>query len=564
MKSALKFLLKYLIFVGVGLISAGLMAGFISGNWDTIATGLIIAGTVLMGVWLLFLGRFGDPNQPNFWQRRSTQVGTNALVSTLSVLTIIGLLNFVAVRNAQKFDLTETQLFSLAPESVDVLKRLGEPVNLYLFTRDRDASDQALLENFRAQSKNFNYEFVDPQTSPDLAKRLEPKNDPVNKDVYVERFSKDQNRPISQFVQVINPNQRLSESRLVNALIRLTSNRQPKIYFLTGHGEKPIEPGQQSITQAVKGLKDRNFVTEPLNLAQTAQVPTDAAVIVIAAPKQQLLEPEVKLLEEYQAKGGNILVLLEPQTQTGLEPLLQQWGVVLDDRLAIDASGIGEKLKLGPASPIVDRYSDHPITRNFANSISFYPFARPLEIKEVPGVRPNPIVLTNDRSWAEANPEEKPVKFSEGDRMGPLPIAVALSRITVTNPSPSTSPTVSPTASPIASPTASPTATPTVSPTASPTPALTASPEARMVVFGSAGFALDGYFNQAINGDVFINSVSWLTQDDSQTLSVRPRDMRNRRITPTQPLILTMFLGPVVILPLIGVILATVLWWLRR
>jgi ABC-type uncharacterized transport system involved in gliding motility auxiliary subunit len=85
-----------------------------------------------------------------------------------------------------------------------------------------------------------------------------------------------------------------------------------------------------------------------------------------------------------------------------------------------------------------------------------------------------------------------------------------------------------------------------------------------MVVFGSAGFALDGYFNQAINGDVFINSVSWLTQDDSQTLSVRPRDMRNRRITPTQPLVLTMFLGPVVILPLIGVILATVLWWLRR
>jgi ABC-type uncharacterized transport system involved in gliding motility auxiliary subunit len=522
MKATLKFLLKYLIFLGIGLVSAGLMAGFIAGNWDNVATGLIVVGVVLMGVWLLFLGRMGDPEQPNFWQRRSTQVGTNALVSTVSVLVILGLVNFVAVQHQQKIDLTETQLFSLAPETTDVLKTLKEPVNLYLFTTDRNPGDQGLLETFQRQNKNFKFEYVDPQTMPDLAQKLQLKNDPVSKDVYIERFSREKNQSFQQFVQIINPSQRLSESKLTNALVRLTSDRQPKIYFLQGHGERPIEAGDQSLTQAVKALRDRNFVVEPLSLLQSAGVPSDAAAVVIAGPKQVLLEPEVKLLEDYQARSGNLLVLLDPRVKTGLDALLQKWGVILDDRLALDASKIREQMKLGPASPIVNRYSEHPITRTFRNSISFYPYARPLEIKEVPGVRPNPIVITNDETWAEAHPEEKPIKFNEGDRRGPLAIGVALSRVTTPN------------------------------------------AEARLVVFGSVGFAIDGYFNQAINGDMVINSVSWLSQDSSQLMSVRSRDVRSRRIIPTPALVTGLFLAAVVIVPLLGLLAAAILWWRRR
>jgi ABC-type uncharacterized transport system involved in gliding motility auxiliary subunit len=534
MKAAIKFFLKYAVFLGVGLASAGLMVGFVSGSWDMTASGLIIAGVVLMGIWLLFLGRLGDPNQPKFWQRRSTQVGTNALISTLSVLAILGLINFVAVRQVYRVDLTETQLFSLAPETKQVVKSLKQPVKLYLFTGDRDPNDQILLDRLTAQNQNLTVEYIDPQTNPTLAQRFNLKNDLVNKDVFLERFSKGQNRPITQLVQTINPQERLSESKIVNALIRVTSDRQPKIYFLQGHGEKTLEPGKASYSAAVKALTDRNFLAAPLSLAQTGAVPADAAVIVIAGPQKPLFEPELQLLENFQAEGGSLLVLLDPRTKTGLDPLLQKWGIKLDDRLAIDASGIGQQLRLGPAAPIVQRYSDHPITRSFANGISFYPYARPLEIVAVPDVRPNPIVVTNDKSWADANPDEKPVKFGEGDRMGPLPIGVALSRL-------------------VAVPTAA---------TASPAPA--SNLESRLVVFGNTAFAMDGYFNQGINGDVLLNSISWLSQDDTQPLSVRPRSVKNRRIIPSQALVVGLFVSAVVVVPLLGLIAALVLWWRRR
>jgi ABC-type uncharacterized transport system involved in gliding motility auxiliary subunit len=543
MKAAIKFFLKYLVFLGVGLAMAGLIAGLVSGTWDVVVTGLLIAGVVLIGIWLLFIGRLGDPGRPKFWQRRSTQVGTNALVSTLSVLVILGLINFIAVRHVYRVDLTEMQLFSLVPETKQVLQSLKQPVKMYLFSRDRDPSDQALLDRLTDQTKKFSFEYVDPQMNPTLAQRFNLKNDLVNQDVFLERVPQSAaDKSVTQLVQTINPELRLSESKIVNALIRVSSDRQPKIYFLQGHGEKILTPGSNSLSEAVQSLRDRNFLVEPLNLAQMAEIPADAAAIVIAGPRQPLFEPEIQLLEAYQNRGGSLLILLDPRTETGLDPLLKQWGILLDNRLAIDASGIGQQLQLGPAAPIVQTYSDHPITRSFGNSISFYPYAQPLEIVEVPNVRPNPIVLTNDRSWAEANPDEKPVKFTEGeDRLGPLPIGVALSRLVLAPATPSNGAISG----------------------VSPAPVLP-NQEVRMVVFGSTGFAMDGYFNQAINGDVLINSISWLSQDDTQPLSVRPRSVKNRRIMVPQALKTGLLISSVIVVPLLGLLTAIALWWQRR
>jgi membrane protein implicated in regulation of membrane protease activity len=81
--------LKYLVWFGVALISTGLTIGIVSGSWGAAATAFIIAGVVAIGIWLLFLGRMGDPNRPGFWQRRSTQASTNAFVGTLAVFVML-------------------------------------------------------------------------------------------------------------------------------------------------------------------------------------------------------------------------------------------------------------------------------------------------------------------------------------------------------------------------------------------------------------------------------------------------------------------------------------------
>jgi ABC-type uncharacterized transport system involved in gliding motility auxiliary subunit len=537
--------LKYLVWFGVALISTGLTIGIVSGSWGSAATAFIIAGVVAIGIWLLFLGRMGDPNRPGFWQRRSTQASTNAFVGTLAVFVMLGLINFVAVRNPQKFDLTETKIYTLATETQDVMKHLTQPVKLYLFDKDRNPQDVQILDQMKAASKKFNYEYIDPETNPTQAKRFEIKNDPNNHDVYVERGDR------RQFVQTLNPAVRLQEPFVVNAVLRASLDRDAKVYFLQGHGERSLEKVQFGLSEALKAMDKRSLKPEPLNLAQEGKVPDDASVVVIAGAKQPLLEAEVRAIAEYQAKGGNLFLLVDPKTNPGVKGILEGWGLTLDERFAIDASEAGRQLGSNPATPVVQTYNNHPITQRFGKDISFYPGARPIEIRVVEGIQANPIVLTAPQSWAESNINEKPVKLSEGDRPGPLPIGVALSRVVT--------PQVTPSPSPTASPTASPTVSPSVLPTPTPT-SLDLRKESRMVVFGNSSFATDGYFGQYLNGDVFINSVSWLSQSDGQVLSVRPRSAKNRRLLITNAQLAVVGLIALAGLPLVGLVTAGLIW----
>ncbi|MGB7488012.1 MAG: ABC transporter, partial [Phormidesmis sp.] len=88
--------------------------------------------------------------------------------------------------------------------------------------------------------------------------------------------------------------------------------------------------------------------------------------------------------------------------------------------------------------------------------------------------------------------------------------------------------------------------------------------DSRMVVIGNSSFATDGLFDQQLNGDVFLNSVSWLSQIDSPTLSIRPKEATNRRLNMTvQQQILLMLLA-LVIFPLLGLVGAGTLWARRR
>jgi len=83
-------------------------------------------------------------------------------------------------------------------------------------------------------------------------------------------------------------------------------------------------------------------------------------------------------------------------------------------------------------------------------------------------------------------------------------------------------------------------------------------------VIGNSTFATDGFFNQVVNGDVFLNSVRWLSQDDQPALSIRPKEAKNRRITLSPPQAAIAGWLALVILPLLGFGTAFFVWWRRR
>jgi ABC-type uncharacterized transport system involved in gliding motility auxiliary subunit len=575
-----KKLWKFLVWPGIILVVAGLTSGFISQVWGTVPLALIIVGSIIIGLWLIL-----QIQDKNFLGQRSTQTSTNALIATVAFLAILGFINFLGTRYHLRLDLTETHLFTLAPQSRELVRSLPQPVKVWLFDANQNLQDKELLENYRRQGAFFSFEYVNPQAQPRLVDKFGVKE---NGEVYLESGNK------RQLVQVLNENERLSEARLTNRLQQINSSTTIKVYFLQGHGEHQLTAGKESISEAVQSLGDKAYTTEALNLAEKSSVPQDAAVVVAAGPKRDFFDSEIVALRDYLNRGGSLMLMLDPTTDpkdvkvdnnSKLQSLLTEWGVKLDNRLVVDTTS---NVELGPAVPMVTEYGKHPITKDFGNGISFYSFARPVDTTTVPGIEATPLLLTKayPKSWAESDLKNEKLQFNEGsDRKGPLTLGVALKRGVGAQLNPTPQPTPIPTASPITQAKTTPTSSPSPTPTAIPSPTTqakttsTSSPsptptpnnssrqtqkESRLVVFGNSEFSTNIAFQQQLNGDVFLNSVTWLSQQDAQPLSIRPKEIKNRRInlTPSQATLLE--LSSRWILPLIGFAGGALIWWRRR
>ncbi len=607
--------LKFLVWPGIAGITAGLVVGSLSG-WSLLALALLLAGTGLLLLGFSFSGKTAGA----FWQRRSTQAGTNAVVATLAMLTILGLLNFLAVQNAQRLDLTETQLFTLAPASKQVVQALDRPVRLVIFDRAQNPQDVQLLESYRRAGRNFTFEYIDPYANPSVAETFG-----VTKPGMVFLEVGNDRRFLQTIGSTANPQSlegatTLSERQITNALEQVISDRSLTVYFTQGHKEPPIEGETPGFLEAAQALRDKRYEVLPLNLAETKKVPADASVVVVAGPVQDFFPAEVDALKQYVNQGGGLFLMLNPRADAGLHPLLDDWGVVLDDRIVLDTSGAGQFVGLGPAAPIVSDYGDHPITQEFANGRSFFPLARPVESTELPGVTATPLLLTNAQSRAEAVADDGNLTFDPNAApSGPYVMGYALSRppksvpdatkdatvedtkaasekdakvdasdastaedLGTKNPNkPDTSDSPKPTGratepvteadEPEAEPATEKTPEDLLTGEAESTQAAESRDidtegdrESRLVIIGNATFATDGVFNQQLNGDLFLNAVNWLGQASDTTLSIRPKTVTDRRLQITGQQAWGLGIFSLLVLPLTGLALALVMALRRR
>lgn len=532
--------------MGPGLITAGLVIGAFQQATSPLAIALVAVGLLLT---IISVSLWGGLFQ-RLLGRRSTQAGTDALIATLSLLVILGLLNGMAVKYPMRWDFTETRLFTLAPQTQKLVGGLNQPLKVWIFEPTPNEIDRELLESYRRLNGQFSYEYIDPQIEIALADRLDVQ---TIGEVYLEYDDK------SQLIQTLREGELLSEVQLTNGVEKILRDRQPEVYFLQGHGELPFEPIEGGLFQAINGLKEKGYDVRPLDLTELDTVPQTASVVVIASPKQTLLVGEVKAIADYVGQGGSTMLLLDPETTSGLEPLLAEWGISMDGRLVIDASGVGANAELGPATPVVTDYGTHPITLDFQDRISFYPLSQSIILDEnVEEITTTPLVLTTETSWAEQDLAPDTLEFDpEEDLPGPLTLAVAATR--PVEDAKGTSKGVAERSSESKSDESETETQDTASDINQKD-----EPETRLVVFGNATFASNGWFEQQLNGDIFLNSIKWLANEKEELLSIRPKSLANRRIAlqPGRAALLTWL--ALVFFPILGFLSAVIVWWRDR
>jgi ABC-type uncharacterized transport system involved in gliding motility auxiliary subunit len=526
----LKRILGLLGWLGVALVFAAVAIRFLKPEWQQYYNGLAIAGLVCTLLYMLSQWR----EIVQAFAGRQARFGTLAAASILVVLAILVAINYLSTRHNKRWDLTAASQFSLSDQTKKVLADLKEPINIRVFAKtDEFQRFRDRLDQYTYQSKQLSVEYIDPDKRPGLAQQLGVTAVPTIVMEYKGRNEK------------VNSD---GEQELTNGLIKVIQGRQPKVYFTQGHGEKDLQGAQPAGYNGIAaGLTSSNFVVDKVVLAQQGGVPPDADVLVIAGPKTDFLGPEVDAVKAFLAKGGKLLVLLDPVLKAdqpqpaGLQALLKDWGIDAGNDVILDVSGMGRLIGTDESVPVAASYPPHPITEGF-NLLTAYPLARSMSPVEggVNGHTAQKLVDTSPRSWAETNLKSltggQPAKQDEGDKAGPVALGSAVSAPATTVPPP-----------------AAPEKTGDNPKTV----------ETRVVAFGDADFASNGALGVAGNRDLFLNTINWLAQQEN-LIAIRPRDPEDRRITLTADQIRRIFFLTVLILPGLVLLAGVQTWWRRR
>ncbi|MEO1467224.1 MAG: Gldg family protein, partial [Cyanobacteria bacterium J06633_1] len=403
-----------LLFSGVVLSIAGIVAATIAGSWSTAPVLLLLLG---LGLLLLQLWRWGHKNQ--FWQQRSTKQGIGAIAKTAIVLLMVGTINWAGVSYGKRWDFTENQAFTLSEQSQTIVASLERPLEVLIFDRNTNSELEQLLQNYRRYSDRFQFRFVNPEQEIGLAQQYGIQS---LGEIYLNYDDKQQKIEVGN----VAAGETLTETKLTNGIERIKRDRPINIYFLQGHGEASLDLVEGGLAQAVSNLEDRGNTVQGLNLATTGKIPDDTNLITIAGATRKLLAAEVSTLQQYLRAGGSLLLLLSPNTDIGITPILQNWGLELDNRLVVDGSGAGNVMGFGPAVAIVNDYGEHPITNSFRNGISLFPETRPLKVVEKPEISSVAIARTTPQTWAESDLRQEQITFDVNrDLSGPLNVAIA-------------------------------------------------------------------------------------------------------------------------------------------
>ena len=468
---------------------------------------------ILIGILLLIYGFFYLGNNHNLKHNKITNNNLNSLVLTIIILLIVGIVNVLGIVYNIRWDFSENQLHTLSSQSQAVVEELDRPLKILIFDRQIDSSLETLLEKYRRANSQFQFQLVNPEQELELTRQYEVHS---LGEIYLQYGDKKQKLNTSSQKSEI-----ITETQLTNSIEQIKRDRITHIYLLQGHGEADNRSVERGIAQIVSRLEEKGSIVSELNLASSGIIPDDADLIVIAGAIRKLLSAEVASLQTYLSTGGNLLLLLSPNIDLGITPLLQEWGVELDNRLVVDGSGSAKIMGFGPGVAIVNDYGNHPITTSFGNGISIFPESRPLKIVEKTGIETTPLVITSKKTWAESDLKNEEITFdSTEDLSGPLNIAIALKR---------EQPVIS-----------------------------------RMVVFGSSTFATNGWFEQQLNRDLLLNSIDWLTKKERSILAIQSSESANRRINLSYAQIRLINWLALSIVPVLPSIVAIFIWYKRR
>ena len=447
-------------------------------------------------------------------------VSVNVLLAVVLAGILTFLVNHLAQRHYHRWDWSGTDYYRLSDKTRSLLASIeGELTVLVFFRKNHPLSDEvrAVLSEYQYEAEKirphaFRVEWIDPERdlarTRDLLKHYAVETPNVVVFDYGGRRKYVPDRALADFDYRLTEHgpsrERLNfkaEQSFSSAIQSVMLMKRPTVYFLVGHGERNIDDYDRNTGYSgiVKVLQQDNVDVKLLSMAVRQEVPDDCAALVVAGPDRRLSRVETDLISGYLNRSGRVCLMLDPAVTTGLETLLERWGVELARDVVVDPSQT-----LSGRELFVTAYGDHPITRRMQRVATMFYMPRSITLRSdttadsTPEAdKPQIVVLaaSSASGWSENNLDQSPARLDAGvDRPGPVPIAVAIERGTISGIEVQIRP-------------------------------------ARLVVIGDSSFISNGALATGVGGseDFFLNVVNWLVDRDV-LLAISPKEPHRIRL----------------------------------
>ena len=477
---------------------------------------------------------------------RRTAISANVVAMCIVALAILLMVNYLSYRHYRMYDWTESGYYTLSDKTVKVLKGLSVPIKVYVFYRPMSstyADIKGLLKRYSDIGNNIKVEYVDPDRDAAraefLMKNFEIPRRPGAELVVFEQGGRNKyvyNKDIIEmdysgvkFRQPPRIKAFKGEPAFTSAIINLTEEKQPIVYFSTGHGEKDIDEARRAGLQICKTLLEReNIKVKKLNLFKEKDVPEDSGLLMIIGPVEPYMDEEKKAIGKYLDNGGRLFVAIDPLTNSGLESFLRKWDVDIGNNIVVDPASAQRLLFFSALNLYADHYLPHEITDEMKGRATLYAMARSVK----PGT-PNRdlkavgLIQTSGLGWGEINMEDETFRFDEGeDLKGPVSIGVAVeAKQDKVGDKPLKN--------------------------------------VRIVVLGDSDYLTNGQINNIGNASFFLNTVNWLTSRE-KLIAIGPKMPEQTRVRLNAAQMRHIFLLVWAVLPALGVLLGLGVWWRRR
>jgi hypothetical protein len=328
------------------------------------------------------------------------QAGISLALSAVFLLTI----NYVATAREVRKDVSYFKTTEPSGGTRSLIEKLDQKIKVMLFfERGSDVLAQArpYFDALKGLSKNLSYEITDVALAPVIATKHKVRD---NGHILLLRGTGDDQKGevfrLGVELTEARGNLRKLDGMFQQAFTKLVRPERT-LYLTVGHGERNAKGSELKDEDKVSIMQDilrrLNLKTQDIGLAQGLgkEIPAAASAVLVMGPREPFMAEEVETLLKYVRGGGRLLVLLDPDQKTGLEPLLDALGVTVLPGTVSSATNFMARLH----NP-----SDHGII--FTNQYTAHPSVTTAtrHQREVATVMVNAVALGSSTAKAEPKP----------------------------------------------------------------------------------------------------------------------------------------------------------------